>query len=73
MTAIQEFCQERKIPDNIEQAFTTYVKATYSSSLAIRPGETLSKIISNLTREQVEMEWLKFVFDFKQTLEISSP
>jgi len=68
MTAIQEFCKNRKINDAIEQAFTAYVKAVYSSSLAVRPGETLNKIIVNLTMEKVEDVWLKFVLDFKNTL-----
>lgn len=68
MTAIQEFCKNRKIPNAIEQAFTTYVKATYSASLAVRPGETLTKIVANLTMEQVEEQWLKFVYDFKETI-----
>jgi len=68
MTSIQEFCKTRKIPSTIEQAFTTYVKATYSSSLAVHQGETLNKIVSNLTMEQVEDQWLKFVYDFKETI-----
>lgn len=68
MNSIQEFCKNRKIPSKIEQAFTTYVKATFSSSLAVHPGETLNKIVNNLTMEQVEEQWIKFVFDFKSTL-----
>lgn len=73
MSAIHEFCEERKIPANIETAFTAYVKAVYSSSLAVRPGETLSKIVANLTREKVEDAWLKFILDFKEILPPSSP
>jgi hypothetical protein len=68
MSAIHEFCEERKITDNIETAFTAYVKAVLSSSLAVRPGETLSKIVTNLTREKVDEMWLKFVLDFKEIL-----
>jgi hypothetical protein len=67
-SSIHEFCEERKIPSTIEQAFTAYVKAVYSSSLAVRPGETLTKIITNLTREKVEEMWLKFVLDLKNIL-----
>jgi hypothetical protein len=73
LSSIHEFCEERKIPTNIEIAFTAYVKAVYSSSLAVRPGETLSKIVDNLTREKVEDAWLKFVFDLKEILPPSSP
>jgi hypothetical protein len=70
---IHDFCEERKIPANIETAFTAYVKAVYSSSLAVRPGDTLSKIVDNLTREKVEDMWLKFVLDLKEILPPSSP
>lgn len=73
LTSIHEFCEERKIPTNIEVAFTAYVKAIYSSSLAVRPGETLSRIVANLTREKVEEMWLKFVLDLKEILPPSSP
>lgn len=73
LSSIHEFCEERKIPDNIETAFTAYVKAVYSSSLAVRQGDTLNKIVDNLTREKVEDMWLKFVFDLKEILPPSSP
>lgn len=73
LSSIHEFCEERKIPSNIEIAFTAYVKAVYSSSLAVRPGDTLSRIIANLTREKVEEIWLKFVLDLKEILPPSSP
>lgn len=72
MNAIQEFCKQRKITPAIEIAFTAYVKAIYSSSLAVRPGDTLNKIVGNLTATQVEEQWLKFVYDFKETLPPSS-
>ena len=68
MNAIQEFCAKRGLNNAIEQAFTTYVKATYSNSLAVREGDTLSKIVNNLTTEKVEDMWLKFVYDLKETL-----
>ena len=68
MSDIHNFCEERRIPNNIEIAFTTYVKAVYSSSLAVREGDTLSKIVANLTREKVEDVWLKFVLDYKEIL-----
>lgn len=68
MTAIEEFCKLRKLDSKTEQAFTTYVKASYSSSLAVRPGETLDKIVKNLTNEKVEEMWIKFVYDWKDVL-----
>lgn len=68
MTAIEEFCTLRKLDEKTKEAFTMYVKASYSSSLAVRPGDTLDKIIANLTMEKVENMWLKFVYDWKDTL-----
>jgi len=67
-SSIHEFCENRKITYTIEQAFITYVKVVLSSFLAIHQGETLNKIVDNLTNEKVEDMWLKFVLDFKETL-----
>lgn len=72
LSSIHDFCEERKIPSNIEIAFTAYVKAVYSSSLAVRQGDTLNKIVNNLTKEKVEDAWLKFVIDLKEILPPSS-
>jgi len=67
-TAIEEFCTIRKIDYKTQEAFTLYVKTSYSSSLAVRFGDTLDKIINNLTTEKVEDMWVKFVYDWKDTL-----
>ena len=67
-TAIEEFCTTRKLDYKTQEAFTTYVKTSYSSSLAVRFGDTLDKIINNLTTEKVEDMWVKFVYDWKDTL-----
>ena len=69
-TAIEEFCTDRKLDYKTQEAFTTYVKTSYSSSLAVRPGETLDKIINNLTREKIEDMWIKFIYDFKDSLSL---
>lgn len=68
MTAIEEFCKTRKLDYKTQEAFTTYMKASYSSSLAVRHGDTLDKIINNLTMEKVEDMWIKFVYDWKDIL-----
>lgn len=68
MTAIEEFCKTRQLDIKTQEAFTMYVKASYSSSLAVRPGDTLNKIVANLTMEKVEDMWIKFVYDWKDTL-----
>lgn len=68
MNEIQMFCRERGINSKIEESFTTYVKVSYSTSLSIRPGDTLSKMINNMSREKVEEMWTRFVMDFKDSL-----
>ena len=68
MNPIQEFCEERKIDKKIEEAFTTYVKVSYSTSLVVKPGDTLSKMIGNMTKEKVQEQWGRFVMDFKDSL-----
>ena len=68
MTPIKDFCRERGIKPKIEEAFIAYVRASYSQSYAIKPGETLSKIMEKMTREKVEDAWQKFIVDFKETL-----
>ncbi len=67
MNALDEFCKNRHINDKIKEAFTTYVKVSYSSSYAVK-GDTLSKMINNMTTEKVEASWIQFVLDFKETL-----
>jgi hypothetical protein len=69
-SAIEEFCKTRKLDYKTQEAFTLYIKTSYSSSLAVRFGETLDKIVANLTNEKVEDMWIKFVYDWKDTLPI---
>lgn len=68
MDNLKEFCQTRKMNKHLEDAFITYVRSSYSSSYAIKPGETLSKMMSAMTPEKVLEMWLLFVMDFKETL-----
>ena len=68
MNPIQEFCKERKVNKIIEEAFTTYVKVSYSTSLMVKQGDTLSSMIKNMTRENVNDFWGRFVLDFKDSL-----
>lgn len=68
MNTLKEFCKDRMIGVKIEEAFTAYVKASYSTSFSVKTGDTLSKMVNNMTREKVEEMWLQFVNDFKSIL-----
>lgn len=68
MDNLREFCQARKMNKHLEDAFITYVRSSYSSAYAVKPGETLSKMLEKMTPEKVMDMWLLFVLDFKETL-----
>lgn len=68
MDSLKEFCHQRKLNKHLEDAFVTYIRSTYSSAYAIRSGETLSKMMSNMTDEKVKEMWGLFVLDLKQVL-----
>lgn len=65
---MKDFCIQRGMNKAMEETFTTYVKVSYSAAYAIKPGDTLSKIMENLTQEKVQEYWLRFIYDFKETL-----
>lgn len=67
-TAIQEFCNNRKITKSIESAFLAYCKTSYALRFELHEGDTVSKIVANLTPEQVLDAWNRFVLDFKDVL-----
>lgn len=68
MKPIQEFCQKRGISDPIREAFVTYIKPTFSSQYAIRTGDTLGLMLTNITQERLEELWVQFLSEFKQIL-----
>ena len=68
MSAINEFCEKRKIPRNIESAFTAYIRTDYAQTFELREGETINKIVANLTNEQVETAWQKFILQLRDLL-----
>lgn len=68
MNSISEFCEERKIPPQIESAFRAYCKTDYAMRFALREGDTIAKIVANLTHEQVLDAWGKFVIELRKAL-----
>lgn len=68
MKALQEFCEKRRMNEKMKDAFKTYIASSYSSAYAVKPGDTLNKMIGAMTPEKVEEMWQLFVTDFKQTL-----
>ena len=69
MTAINEFCEKRKIPKNIESAFTAFVHTDYAQIFELRDGgDTINKIVLNLTDNQVGLAWQKFVLQLHDVL-----
>lgn len=68
LNSISDFCEKRKIPLNIESAFRAFCKTDYAQQFALREGDTIQKIVANLTDVQVADAWDKFVCEFKKTL-----
>jgi DNA-directed RNA polymerase subunit F len=66
--SISEFCEKRKIPIQIESAFRAFCKTDYAMQFQFREGETIQKIVSNLTDKQVLEAWDKFVIEFSKIL-----
>jgi hypothetical protein len=69
MSAIKDFCQSRGMNKTMEETFTMYVKVSYASAYAVKIGDTLSRIVENMTSEKIQDYWVKFIYDFKNTLE----
>ena len=68
MNSISDFCEKRKIPIKIESAFRAYCKTDYAQRFALKEGETIAKIVANLTDAQVLDAWDGFVVEFMKTL-----
>lgn len=66
--ALREFCEKRKMNEKMKDAFETYIRSSYSSAYAVKPGDTLTRMISAMSPEKVEEMWRLFVTDFRQIL-----
>jgi hypothetical protein len=67
-TTIREFCQERKLTQQIEDAFVMYCRSTYAQRFALRNGETVQSLVNKLNRSQVSEAWNEFVREMKDYL-----
>ena len=68
MNSIQKFCEDRKISNPLESAFIAYCKTGYAQRFELMEGDTISKIVSNLTDEQVLDAWNCFIVELKKVL-----
>lgn len=68
MNTIREFCEERKLTKQIEDAFIVYCRSTYAQRFQLRDGQTVQMLVNNLNREKVEEAWGLFIGEMKQFL-----
>ena len=61
MKLIKEFCKQKGISEDMQDAFITYVCSAYN----IKKDDTVS---GKLTLKKIDAMWLNFLNDFKQTL-----
>lgn len=64
-TTIKEFCSERKVTKQIEDAFIMYCRSTYAQRFLLANGDTVQSLVSKLNRAQVEEAWSEFVSEMK--------
>lgn len=66
---VREFCEERGISESVRNAFSAYLRSTYSLKFAMESeGETVRLIVAKMTQEQLEEAWRYFVMEFKKYL-----
>jgi hypothetical protein len=63
------FCEERRIPDNISEAFLAFLRSDYAHRFEVnKNSETIRTVIRNLSFEQVEEAWQDFVVDLRNVI-----
>jgi len=70
MSNIKQFSTERKLTQQIEDAFNMYCRSTYAERFTLRNGDTVQFIVSRMTREQVEEAWNDFVREMRQLMPV---
>ncbi len=71
MYKIKEFCEKRRIPKKIQDAFIAYCKASVSDYYQIKSNETVTGLLVKFNEEEIESLWNKFVIDLRDS--ITSP
>ena len=67
-TNIKEFCSERKLSKQIEDAFIMYCRSTYAQRFELSDGMTVQMLVNNLDKEKVEEAWHLFVSEMKNLI-----
>jgi len=67
MNQILEFCEKRKIPDKIRNAFVEYCKSHIRGTYNLG-GKTVTELLSKFTQKELEKLWLMFVRDLRDLL-----
>lgn len=69
ISPISEFCNKRKIPSHIKDAFSAYCRSIYADKFALlKDSDTAYLLISRLTQDQLEDAWLGFTKELKRYL-----
>lgn len=63
---IQIFCDNKGLSGKLRQAFLSYCKDFYASRYGMNSnGDTIDKIVSQITEEEINDVWMEFIRDMK--------
>lgn len=68
ITAIEEFCEKRRITKTIQDAFVAYCRSTYALKFQMKDGDTIKSVVDRMTAEQVSDAWMSFVSEFRELI-----
>ncbi len=68
MYEIDRFCEERKIPRKIRDAFVAYCKGYIHELSNIPSNNTVTGLLMKLTQKELEERWQEFVLELRNTL-----
>lgn len=68
MYEIDRFCEERKIPRKIRDAFVAYCKGYIHELSNIPSSDTATGLLMKFTQDELEQRWQEFVLDLRDTL-----
>lgn len=69
MKNIDEFCEQKGISRNMQEAFIAYLRSDYAGKYALRyEGDTTKLIVGKMAEEELLSAWGDFVGEFKKYL-----
>ena len=70
MNSVREFCEKRKIPKGIEDAFSSYCRHKISERYAIlnAKGETVTGTLAKFDDDELLKCWNEFVLEMRSTI-----